>query len=313
MHRLSRRALLGLTAGLGLAACASAGLPLSVPTEQVRSGDALLMVRSIGSGPAVIMIPSVGRATSDFNALAERVAAAGFRVILPEPRGTAGSTGLRPDLTLSDYGGDIVAVADHYHLRTATLLGHAAGARDARVAIGMAPERFPLFVSLATGAGGGERVRSDVGAERAAALHARIPDAASFSDAERLEALRTLYFAPGNDASVWLRGWWPEASRAHGAAARATPRDQWWPGRPVEALIVEAADDVVAPPEGDVALRRVLGDRATVVSLPNAGHAMLPEQPAAIAAVVTAYLRGRRTGLQGVVDAAAHQRPAQAL
>lgn len=39
-----------------------------------------------GHGPAIVMSPSLGRSVRDFDAVANMVAADGFRVIRPEPR-----------------------------------------------------------------------------------------------------------------------------------------------------------------------------------------------------------------------------------
>ncbi|NEB93511.1 hypothetical protein [Streptomyces bauhiniae] len=57
-----------------------------------RSGVEVLIE---GAGPPVALVPSYGRdGGADFDDFAEHVAAGGFTVIWPQPRGTAGSTGV---------------------------------------------------------------------------------------------------------------------------------------------------------------------------------------------------------------------------
>ena len=54
----------------------------------------------------------------------------------------------------------------------------------------------------------------------------------------------------------------------------------------------QAVDDAIAPPANAEALVKAAPERVKVVMLPNAGHAMLPEQPQAIGTIVLDYLKG---------------------
>ena len=67
-------------------------------------------VREQGSGRPVVMLPSLGRGGADFDDLAGRLAAAGYRALCPEPRGIGGSTGELGDLTMADLADDVAAV-----------------------------------------------------------------------------------------------------------------------------------------------------------------------------------------------------------
>ena len=53
----------------------------------VRTADGPIRLHVSGAGPPVVMLPSLGRGASDFDRLAADVAAAGYRVVCPEPRG----------------------------------------------------------------------------------------------------------------------------------------------------------------------------------------------------------------------------------
>ena len=59
----------------------------------VTRGEARLEVLTDGKGPPIVLLPSLGRGVADFDPIAERLAAAGFRVLRPQPRGIGQSTG----------------------------------------------------------------------------------------------------------------------------------------------------------------------------------------------------------------------------
>ncbi|WP_414930024.1 alpha/beta hydrolase [Tsukamurella pseudospumae] len=54
---------------------------------------------------------------------------------------------------------------------------------------------------------------------------------------------------------------------------------------------MQGGQDFIAPPEKSETLARELGDRATRVVIDRAGHALIPEQPAAVATATVAFLR----------------------
>jgi pimeloyl-ACP methyl ester carboxylesterase len=121
---------------------------------------------------------------------------------------------------------------------------------------------------------------------------------------QRLKDLQLLFFAPGNDPSVWWGGWYPESAAPRAAAGQKVPRSVWWPGVKLPTLLVQAEQDTTAPMRPAADIKRELGgtDDIIVLSLPHANHAMLPEQPEAIAALVIAYLKGQREGLQDIIN-----------
>ena len=112
---------------------------------------------------------------------------------------------------------------------------------------------------------------------------------------ERLVALQQSLFAPGNDPSSWLDGWHATAVAAQGAALRATPEGDWVDAGVARVLVVQGLDDVLALPVNGRELVARLGARAALIEIANAGHAMLPEQPLAIANALVDFF-GRRVG-----------------
>jgi pimeloyl-ACP methyl ester carboxylesterase len=109
---------------------------------------------------------------------------------------------------------------------------------------------------------------------------------------ERYAAIKTANFAATSDASPWLDGWWPEVALAQIEAAKATPHEEWWASGDAELLVLQGLEDRMAPPENGRTLAQRLGRRVRLVEVKDAGHALLPEQPACVAAAVIEFLRG---------------------
>jgi hypothetical protein len=61
-------------------------------SELVHYSDVQIDVVIDGNGPAVVLLPSLARDSDDYDEVAEGLAAAGFRVLRPKPRGIGRST-----------------------------------------------------------------------------------------------------------------------------------------------------------------------------------------------------------------------------
>lgn len=257
----------------------------------ILSGDVL------GRGSPVLMIPSLGRGPGDFSDLATRVSRAGFAVVRYEPRWFGRSDGPEK-ANLQDLADDAAAVLTAACGDTpAVVIGHAFGNRVARTLASRHPGKVNSVVLLAAG---GQipippKVSEAIGIAAAQGLK---------SDVERLAALELAFFAPGNDARSWLTGWSPRAAQLQGRALTATSGDDWKSAGTVPIMVLQPVADPVAPFANVQALVTQLGDRIHTVALPGASHAILPEQPRAVAKAIIRWLRGeRRTPvLQSVVD-----------
>jgi pimeloyl-ACP methyl ester carboxylesterase len=262
----------------------------------VANGEALISVRTVGAGAPVLMIPSLGRGAADFEDLAQRLAQQGRMTILPEPRNIGASRGPAPQ-TLSDLADDAAAAIDHLCDGPVDVVGHAFGQRVARQLASRHPGKVRSLITLA--AGGRVAMPEDV--RRSLVLSV---SQGAAPDAERLQALQHVFFARGKDPGVWLTGWYPEVARQQTTATQATDVSSWWSGGDADMLVVQASEDPIAPPQNGEMLRAEAGARVRVVSLAHASHAMLPEQPEAVAAVVGAFLAGERDegSLQLTID-----------
>lgn len=246
---------------------------------------ATFSVRGDGHGAAVVMHPSLGRPSSDFDEVNERLVDALFTVIAVDPRGVGGEAPGAEDLTLHDLADDVLTVLDDAGLTTAHLVGHALGNRVMRCLAADHPERVRSLILLAAGG----RVEGDGEARAALAscFDERLPEGA------RLEAVRTAFFAPGNEVpSSWRTGWHRVAAALQSGAVRRTPTEDWWSAGDAPMLVVQGLQDRIAPPANG---RRLRNERplTTLVEIDGAGHALLPEQPVA---VVEAMLNFLRTG-----------------
>jgi pimeloyl-ACP methyl ester carboxylesterase len=238
-----------------------------------------------GEGPLVVLVPSLGRGAADFDDLAARLAQAGYTAAAVDPRGVGDSAGPMEGVTLFDYAADVAAVVAELSPGPAVLVGHAFGNRVVRATAARHPEAVSALVLLAAGG----QVRPEPAASQALA---DVFDVTLPAEAHRA-AVKTAFFAPGADPDVWLGGWYPQVRRAQNAAGAATDAS-WIAAGTVPILVVQAQDDVIAPPANAEALASAYPDRVEVAMLPRAGHAMLPEQPQAIAELVSGFLERRR-------------------
>ncbi len=243
-------------------------------------------VHVCGQGPLVVMLPSLGRGAADFDRLAADVAAAGYRAACPEPRGLGASAVPDREETLATLAADVAAVIAELGDGPAVVVGHAYGNRIARMTATNHPEQVESLVLLACG--GFVPVTDDMAVAMRTIFDPRNPPDV------RLDAVGRAFFAPGNDASVWADGWFAKLAQAQEQATVSTPVGDWWAGGTAPMLAVQPADDRLAVPANADALAEAVGDRVEVVVIPNAGHALLPEQPEAVAQTVIGWLNRRR-------------------
>jgi pimeloyl-ACP methyl ester carboxylesterase len=252
----------------------------------VAGPDGRIEVVVSGTGPSVVLLASLGRGADDFADLAARLAAAGYCALVPQPRGVGASNGPLQGVTMADLADDVAAVIGALAEGQATVVGHAFGNRVARMVATRQPGLVEGVVLLACG--GLVPPAPEVTAAMASVFNASLKPEA------RLDAIARAFFAPGHDSSPWEGGWHPATAAAQVAATAATPVEEWWTAGSADVLMIQPADDVVAVPENAERLAQMLGARATLVAIPDAGHALLPEQPLAVAREVLDWLARRR-------------------
>jgi pimeloyl-ACP methyl ester carboxylesterase len=258
---------------------------LHTPTQTVIArGDVRIEILAQGEGRVVVLLPSLGRGAADFDPIAVRLAAAGHRVLRPQPRGIGASSGPLTGIDLHDYAGDVAAVIAHEDNGPAFVVGHAFGNRVARM---LATDRADLVRATALVAANIGKAPSPPQVRAAI----RISADTSRPDEERLTALRFAFFAPGNDPRGWLAGWYPEVLAAERIAGDRTSREEDFAGGAAPILYLQPDHDPLAHIEDARAYKAQFGERVTVVVIPRSSHAVIAEQPDAVSDALIDYAR----------------------
>jgi pimeloyl-ACP methyl ester carboxylesterase len=248
----------------------------------VRRGDVEIEVLAQGDGPTVVLLPSLGRGAGDFDGIAGRLAAAGFRVLRPQPRGIGRSRGSAPYADLHDCAADIAAVIEAAGGGAAFVVGHAFGNRVARMLAVDRPDLVRAVGLIAANVGHAPSPPSVREAIRNSANPA-------LPERERLEALQFAFFAPGNDPRAWLAGWHPDVLAAQRAAGDRTSREEDYGAGDAPILYLQPDHDPLAHDEDAREFKRTIGDRVTIVVARNCSHAAVAEQPEAISEALRDY------------------------
>jgi pimeloyl-ACP methyl ester carboxylesterase len=252
-------------------------------SELVHYADVQIEVIAEGAGPAVVLLPSLARDSDDYDAVAEGLAAAGFLVLRPKPRGIGRSIGPMTSITLHDLARDIATVVERLGGGRAVIVGHAYGNWVARMTAADHPR---LVRGIVIAAAAAKRYPPELSK---AVTNAGNP---ALSREERLSALRFAFFAPGNDPTAWLDGWHPEIRDSQRAAAAAVGQNEWWSGGTAPLLDLQAAEDPFKPETARNEMKEEFGDRVTVMVIPHASHALIPEQPKAVVEALTTWIKG---------------------
>ncbi|WP_321788010.1 alpha/beta hydrolase [Paraburkholderia sp. J94] len=238
-----------------------------------------------GKGPVIVLLPSLGRGAEDFDVVAALLASDGFRVLRPQPRGIGESKGPMSDIDMHAFAADVAAVLDHEKTGPVVVVGHAWGSQPARMLAVDRPDLVRGLVMAAASAG-----KLPPGSKEKPYGHLR--DAIdgsgdlSLPQAQRLEYLRQAFFAPGHDPHAWLNGWYPDTHRAEAHARDVTPVDAYFAGGNVPILDLQGQYDAVVV-RG--VFKTMLPERVSVEVVPDAGHAMAPEQPRAMSDAIARF------------------------
>jgi pimeloyl-ACP methyl ester carboxylesterase len=225
----------------------------------------------------VVLLPSLGRPATDFADLVRRLESSGYRAHPVEPPKAVAAGANLHDVANS--------VATHIGARgvgSFHLVGHAFGNRLARMIAADFPDHIASLTLLA--AGGYAPMPADVMQSLVACFDTTLPEE------EHLAHVGRAFFAPGHDPSVWASGWMSEVAAWQTTALEATARHDWWDAIAPQVLVIQGLADAVAPPENG---RRYVGDHtdvARLIEIPDAGHALIVEQPELVGRAVLSFL-----------------------
>ncbi|WP_176054840.1 alpha/beta fold hydrolase [Paraburkholderia caribensis] len=288
--KFSKSTLAAIILSMSVSAFAANG-GAKITDDVVKHGNVQIEVLSQGKGPTIVMLPSLGRSVRDYDQVAQYLVKDGFRVLRPEPRGVGKSKGPMENLSVHDFASDVAMVIDEKKAGPVVVVGHAWGNFAARQ---LAADRPDLVNGVVVAAASAGKVPPGSTEKPISAEMRKAIDGAGdlkLPEAQRLQYLKEAFFAPGNDPSVWLGGWHPETHEAEGHARNTTPVDDYFAAGTAPILDLQGENDAVAPRRFSQVLKNMLGDRVTVVVLPNAGHAMAPEQPKAMADAISTFAK----------------------
>jgi pimeloyl-ACP methyl ester carboxylesterase len=276
-----------LAAGLALVTSATTAQAQIVETGLVKLADSNIEYFSRGQGESIVLLPGGTLTVGYLDGLAEDLARAGYRVVGINFRGSGTSTGPAKGVTLQTMADDVAGVIQALRLGPANVAGNDFGNRVARMLSASHPQLTRSVILLAAGG----KIQP-----KPAALHAlEVVFNPASTDVDVLREMPYLVANPADSARVWAllkpsRD--PAAAGIEEAAAKATPLAAWWapPGQ-TRYLILQGAEDQIAPPENGVLLQKELGDRATVVNVSGAGHLLPLEQPATTASHMVDFIR----------------------
>jgi pimeloyl-ACP methyl ester carboxylesterase len=272
---------------LSLPAVATVAQAQAVETGVVKLADSSIEYFSRGTGEAIVLLPGGTLTVGYLDGLADSLAKAGYRVVGINFRGSGKSTGSSKGVTLQTMADDVAGVIKALKLEPAHVAGNDFGNRVARMLAASRPELTRSVILLAAGG----KIQPKPAAFRA--LEIMFNPAST--DAEVLAIMPYFVSKPTESARIWGL-FKPSRDAAAGplekAAAENTPLSAWWapPGQ-TKYLILQGAEDQIAPPENGAELQKELGDRATLVNVPGAAHLMPLEQPEVAADHVIAFIR----------------------
>lgn len=274
-------------ASLALLACATTLKAQTVDTGIVKLADSNIEYFSRGKGETIVLLPGGTLTVGYLDGLANALAKAGYRVVGINFRGSGKSTGPSQGVTLQTMADDVAGVIKSLKLGPVHVAGNDFGNRVARMLAASHPDLTRSVILLAAGG------KIQPKPEAAHALMVMFNPAST--DADVMAIMPYFVSNPANAERV-LAMMKPSRDPAAGpiekAAAEATPLETWWapPGK-TKYLIVQGAEDQIAPPENGEILKKELADRATLVNVPGAAHLLPLEQPDTTASHVISFIR----------------------
>lgn len=274
-------------ASLALLACATTLKAQTVDTGIVKLADSNIEYFSRGKGETIVLLPGGTLTVGYLDGLANALAKAGYRVVGINFRGSGKSTGPSQGVTLQTMADDVAGVIKSLKLGPVHVAGNDFGNRVARMLAASHPDLTRSVILLAAGG------KIQPKPEAAHALMVMFNPAST--DADVMAIMPYFVSNPANAERV-LAMMKPSRDPAAGpiekAAAEATPLQSWWapPGK-TKYLIVQGAEDQIAPPENGEILKKELADRATLANVPGAAHLLPLEQPDTTASHVISFIR----------------------
>ena len=201
--------------------------------------DVTIEVVVTGDHPSVLLLPSAQRSVADFAGLSDSLWEAGFGTVAANMRGVGRSTGLREGVMLRDIADDVADVANEVVGGPVHIVGHALGNVFARATAAYRPETVASVSLLACGGHDLHQVQLPTEMLEHFERCCRV----ELPDAQRLESLQAVFFAPGNDPAQWLTGWWPSGDLRQ--VFDGTDPAEWATAGEADVLVLQPMEDTI--------------------------------------------------------------------
>lgn len=239
-----------------------------------------------GAGETVILLAAFARAVSDYNELVVSLNEAGYRTVAVEHRGMGQSTSpIFPRANMHDFAkdvADVIGALDDLPGGKVHVLGRAFGARVARALATNHPNVVQSVILLA----GGGMIRIT----RSRLLPYILCNSPLMPEKIKLKAVRATLYAPDSTVPRHLAYHHTFRAMRRQIFAMRTSLNDIWRDSPVPVLWIHGEQDRLVPLKNAINLCDRFPEQVKLVVIPNAGHAMLPEQPEAVLKQITAFL-----------------------
>ena len=253
-----------------------------LPVRLIPAGEVSLACRETGNGPPLLLLTGYACQAEVWDGRFVAGLAAKHRVLLCDYRGMGGSTATETPFSLPLFAQDTAKALASLTNRPVDVLGWSMGSAVALELASMAPERVGKLVLLGA-------MHNPTTVEKALArMDAMTPDAFHQSlfpqswSARHPQALSRLPRPRTPSEPTIVARQRKALDDWEGPDTRLA---QW----PKQVLLVVGQDDWVTPSSESEALARLL-PRARVVSLPQAGHWLIYQEPDNLARLVNRFL-----------------------
>lgn len=253
-----------------------------------------LAFEDVGTGPPVLLVHGFPLCRRMWVPQVRTLSAAGYRVIAPDLRGFGESGAPAGPYSMSIFADDIIGLLDHLGIGRAAIGGMSMGGYVLLNLLERHPGRAAAALFLVTRAAADDAEGKVRRTRMAHAVAEGQPGAATAFFADLVFAEATLRKKPELVAQV--RGWM-EATHPlglEGGLLAMRDRKDFTPDLPLldlPALVVGAEADRAVPLQYSEAIARAL-PRATLCTVPDAGHMANLEQPEAFNKCLLDFLRG---------------------
>ncbi len=264
--------------------------PSGATERRVDAGGLAMKIVEAGSGPAVLLIHGLGWDHSLWNPTLQQFAPR-YRMIAADTRGHGGSDKPPGPYDMAMFARDYAALVDSLGLKRLCVVGLSQGGMVAQKLALLRPDLVSALMLISTSCRSAPSLRDNMEA-RIAAMDKAGPEAAAKIAAESI-------FSPawrGANANELARFYaWRAAmpSDPLNAATRALydfDLSKDLPRIAVPTLVVAGSEDVLTRPAGMEEIAALIPG-AEYRLIPGAGHMIPVEQPAAVAALLSAFLQ----------------------